>query len=789
MKIKVSKLSLAGFRGATRPVEIMFDTTKPVALIFGENGTGKSTIADALDFVCNRHFGSLEDRSMSAQPKTHVTSLGQDPRKLEVCLTASAGAFTGTLTKDGPVVTPVTGCPEARILRRSNILLLLDAQPKQRFEALKAFISVPGVEKSENALREAARIAKQDFDRAVHDYTQAYAALEGLWVAEGKPGKGALDWAAAEAVKDVKTLEKGVKGIGEISAAFQNAETALGSLDRTLTELATARAAQTKAENEQKNVEAKQSQQNAPLLRLLQDAKTYVAARKHIPHCPVCEQGVVAETLISRLDARITEMNELSTTVSAVTAAKRGVAAKESVANQATVDFCQRVKLLGTLLKDSPLKEINGLLTEWEAYEDLLGHSEPSGALETKARDLLMAVQACRQPLADRKRIDQKSIDQKNAVKGHHDTHIEKLRTAAALQALTQKLNSALEVVSQKRKAYVEGVLSAICGEVEQLYTKMHPGEGIGKIRLYLKPNAIGSLEFDAQFQTEPEVPPQAYYSESHLDTLGICVFLALAKHFMTDNTIVVLDDVVTSVDGPHLDRFMELLHEEAPNFNQVIVTTHYRPWKDRYRYARGPVAKTQVIELRTWSMASGVQTNEAVTAVAELKASLTNPKFDRQSVASKAGIQLENILDYLTYQYRCRMPRQTDPNYTLGDLATGIDGRLGKYLKVLKPATAGQPKAEILLKPLIDQATTQTWVRNRAGCHFHSLAGEIPDNEVKDFGSNVVALAETIICPKCQCFPTRRPTGSFWQCECGDVELHPLIPPGAPVGSVISEE
>jgi energy-coupling factor transporter ATP-binding protein EcfA2 len=167
MKAKVSKLSLFGFRGATQPVEINFDTTKPVTLVFGENGTGKSTIADALDFVCNRHFGSLEDRSMSAQPKSHVTSLGQDPKKLKVLLAASVGNFTGTLSKDGPVIAPPTGCPDARILRRSNILQLLDAQPKQRFEALKAFITVPGIEKSEESLREAWRTADVNYNEAV----------------------------------------------------------------------------------------------------------------------------------------------------------------------------------------------------------------------------------------------------------------------------------------------------------------------------------------------------------------------------------------------------------------------------------------------------------------------------------------------------------------------------------------------------------------------------------------------------------------------------------------------
>jgi energy-coupling factor transporter ATP-binding protein EcfA2 len=788
MKAKISKLSLFGFRGATQPVEINFDTSKPVTLVLGENGTGKSTIADALDFVCNRHFGSLEDRSMSAQPKSHVTSLGQDPKKLKVLLAASVGNFTATLSKDGPVIAPTTGCPDARILRRSNILQLLDAQPKQRFEALKAFITVPGIEKSEESLREAWRTADANYNEAVRAYTQANAALEGLWTAEGKPGKSALEWAAAEAAKDLSTLETVITSIGQISTSFQNAETSLSSLDRAVSELVTARAAHTKAEDEQKKVEAKQSQRNVALLGLLQDAEKYVGGHKDSALCPVCEQGVKPDDLLTRLDARIGEMNELSTSATAVTTAKRGVESKESVSAQARKEFCQRAKTLGALLKASSLKEITDLKIEWANYEDLLTHAQPSEVLEAKARELLTAALPCKQVLATRKLADQKSINQRNAVKGHHDTHIEKHKTAASFAALSQKLNKALAIVSQQRKAYVEGVLLAISGEVEKLYTKLHPGEGIGKIRFYLKPNAIGSLEFDAQFQTAPEIPPQAYYSESHLDTLGICVFLALAKYFMTDNTIVVLDDVVTSVDGPHLDRFMQLVHDEAPNFNQVIVTTHYRPWKDRYRTARGPAAKTQVIELRLWSLQWGVQADEAVTAIKELRACLTAPKMDRQAVASKAGIQLESVLDFLTFHYGCKMPRQDDPNYTLGALAMGIDSKLGKLLKTLRPGAAGQPKVETLLKAFIDELTNKAWIRNKAGCHFNNLGSEITDAEIKEFGTKVLALADVLVCADCEAFPTSKPSGSFWQCGCGKVELHPLIQPGAPIGSLKEE-
>ena len=124
---------------------------------------------------------------------------------------------------------------------------------------------------------------------------------------------------------------------------------------------------------------------------------------------------------------------------------------------------------------------------------------------------------------------------------------------------------------------------------------------------------------------------------------------------------------------------------------------------------------------------------------VQELKNVTAAPKMDRQSVASKAGIQLENILDFLTYQYRCFLPRQTDPNYALGDLASGIDSKLGNILKIIKKGGNGDPDVEKMLKPLIDQATALPWVRIRAGCHFHILSSEITDSEIKDFGSRVV--------------------------------------------------
>ena len=72
-------------------VDLAFDTTKPVTLVFGENATEKSTIADAMDFVCNSRFGSLDDRSLASQGKKYVISVGRTMADVSVTVEGSGG--------------------------------------------------------------------------------------------------------------------------------------------------------------------------------------------------------------------------------------------------------------------------------------------------------------------------------------------------------------------------------------------------------------------------------------------------------------------------------------------------------------------------------------------------------------------------------------------------------------------------------------------------------------------------------------------------------------------------
>jgi len=138
----------------------------------------------------------------------------------------------------------------------------------------------------------------------------------------------------------------------------------------------------------------------------------------------------------------------------------------------------------------------------------------------------------------------------------------------------------------------VAQTVEGISGAVAQLYRRIHPGESLGDIRFGLKQQTKGSLTLSGTFGDLTDAPPGAYYSDAHLDTLGLCVYLALARQ--AGDALVVLDDVLSTLDAPHLERVMALIEEEAPHFGQVIVTTHDRAWFER----AGEGMQAELVEL-----------------------------------------------------------------------------------------------------------------------------------------------------------------------------------------------
>ncbi|MCI0662725.1 MAG: AAA family ATPase [Acidobacteria bacterium] len=705
---RIEKITLQRFRGATTTTEITFDPHKPLIFIFGENGSGKSSIVDAIDFVCNQAPGSLADRS-STRPKDHLPAIGYQAKDVNVELICGGRAWSAKFAGAKILSSDGAALPVAHVLRRSRLTNLIDATPAERYRQLQKFIDVEGVERSEQALRVALREQARKIDEKSRAKLEAEKELAQFWMEEGMPGApelNALAWAAAQSEAD----------LGETRARLGQLQNLINLLDRAAQSRETFRRAEAEASEKAAHVVTAQSAaSNAAgvaatealqLIAVLRDARDYLVRSPDLANCPVCAQPVASESLKQRIDERLNAMTALGQLRDKLEAATKihenAVAIRERDRNRAQ----DAVFSLGEALK--------------KANESVLkSHS----LAEVNLPKLMEESPAVREALVASREEAQKTLNQFN--------------------------------------------------ETNRLYSAIHPGEPLGLDQLSLDENRRGSLLQICSFEGHNDVVPQAYFSESHLDTLGFCLWLAIAKLSSDGDSVVVLDDVFTSVDSSHFTRILDLLLDECENFNQMIVTTHSRQWRDRYASQQIPQNKSSFVELQSWTRDVGIRSARTVIYVETLREFLTATPFDRQVVASKAGILAESLLDWLTAVYECSLPRRRSGNYTLGDLCHGVK-RLSKQLIIRRHGRVNNEVEELALQPVLERINEKMWIRNQVGAHFNLSGAEIADADVRDFAGEVIKMAETLVCRNCKSLP-QKPKGTHFSCSCAGTHMLPL--------------
>lgn len=499
--------------------------------------------------------------------------------------------------------------------------------------------------------------------------------------------------------------------------------------------------------------------------------------------CPVCRSPISAMSLAGEIDKRIDAMNALGTALRNVENAKLELKSVESQRDVEVEKVGCAIDLTIRTICGASLTAFGLSEAEKEAWLEVSAESAEEVRIANFSRTIekfTMSLVAIIKAGEDA----QKTLNQRNAILGHVRQIARSAKQVESLAARKALLAEILGVVETERKAFVSDVLIAISSSVEDLYNRIHPNESVGGIKLSLDAEFIGSLHLHANFHSATEITPQSVFSESHLDTLGLCVFLALAKHYSI-NGIIVLDDVLTSVDATHLDRIITLFHEEAAHFSHTLITTHYRPWRDRYRFHRAPAAEVSFIELRTWNLDAGIRLVRSQSSLGDLKAVLDAVIFDRQGAASKAGQLLENLLDFLARTYHCRLPLTGQHHYTLGELLDCFSKELRKVLRVERldkseTVPSALPTAWIAtpLPPVFDRLKGLALVRNQVGAHYNTLGSDCTDSEVENFAKSVVELAELLICPFGGDLPDRNKTGSFFHSKSGHVRLYPLEEP-----------
>jgi len=771
MSNPITKIHLSGFRGASTAFELDLDPSKDMTMLFGENGSGKSTILDAIDVVCNDTIGCLQGVSAGQNVGKYLCNLGCQQATLQVTVSSNSDSWTGTMRRNSINVFGDADRPTVKILRRNQIFKLVTAQPRERYDELSRFIDVSGVEQSESSLQQKLNGTNQEITTLTRDKDHMAGQLDELWVAEGHPGPGptAMEWAE-------QRVNTGIQGLNDTLDRLKEAVDTVAAATSAKTEFETRRQSHSNVLGQLDQIN--QQITNAPsitsatavqLLESLEKAKAYIEAEDSLDKCPTCQRPMERDELLGIVNQEFGQLSELKKLTDDRQRIQGGVNTAVSHLEEATTKLVEALKKVQEVVQTGNVPELVALNIAWPSWEQA-----------TDDMDALVAICGQLEPVhptfEQQRDSAQRDVSQFNSIKqwwdGIHDANEE----MTDVDRIRDGLQRAYDIVHEKRVAFTQGILDDIRKEADRLFQEIHPGENIGLEQLKMEEQRRGSVSQTGTFNDHNDVPPQAVFSESHMDTLGFCVWLALAKREAPEATILLIDDIFSSVDATHLGRVIDLLSTEASNFLQVVVATHYRLWWDRCQHAHG----IQRVHLGRWCVANGIAPQNMPRVLDELRAKVASAVFDRQGVSSKAGILLESILDDLALHYGCSLPRNRLNEYTLGALLNGCSRLFTRHSLTVQIDSNwnrdGQPEdwQATDSRAAYDRVNAMQFIRNQVGCHFNLAGMNIPDGDVRDFGTATIELVEALTCPNCGSLATRIANdGTHLRCSCAKRAAH----------------
>jgi len=249
--------------------------------------------------------------------------------------------------------------------------------------------------------------------------------------------------------------------------------------------------------------------------------------------------------------------------------------------------------------------------------------------------------------------------------------------------------NKARDVFSTAREKSIQLIFERIAGKVLEYYKKLHDINAdetseCTQLVLTATPRAAaGGLRLVVEFLgLVGSSDPRAFLSEGHLDSLGLCLYLATVRLFNPPETLLVLDDVLTSIDKEHRHRVAELVFEEFADF-QILLTTHDEHWfgiLQTMAQARGDLDKWIFKRIARWTLHGGPESASFESTWSFIDSNLTEDAY--RELGGPLRLVLEDFLKRVAAKISLKVNYKFDGKYTSGDFTvSGIQNEIRKEL------------------------------------------------------------------------------------------------------------
>lgn len=757
-------------------------------VVYGDNGTGKSSIVDALEYLLspevtlfseNRKGVCWDDAVQHVRCKSYgafaiVKSNGNDYK-------IGSSIDIKSLPKDIQDFIYYAKASKF-VFRRHKLISFIANQPKDRYTALESFLNLDEYSKIESHL-------KQILDRVNNKRTTfvaEYAGNESIvrrTLFEGQQREISDDSvlkalnehlavAKMVACTDIKDASNALRMAEEKASAEISGERlgAISALKSTLQRMPIIAEilphAESLVEAVAEFVEARNAATEEGLIEWLIKGHE-VVTQDTTESCPLCKQPVDRQELLAQLDERINSN-------------RKYVDAKRHFISRSG-EFCAIAKQFLDVL---PL-----VLADWKS---IVG-AEPPIPLAMldehlkeavkKARSMPSSIEPIR-GIVEGLRIDIpidayiKEVDDLFIAEGGAQRQAMMAAITAAesvvrdypkvvacrqqverIEQHYSELSRLVALATEVRKSIVQEIFEKIAQYANEFYAHVHPNEAIGNSRLAVKKATDKSVNLTADFYGNQE-HPMLHYSESHLDTLGLCYFLAVRRYEASRNSafkVLVLDDVLTSVDANHRNQIALLLKDKFSD-HQIIITTHDKLFYDRLKttFSGMPVKYAMIC---SWDIDRGPVLIHGYSDIDKIRAPMRDTET-QEDLSIACGRLAECLLRDFADGIRCPVPFHADGKYTFAELWNSVKPKLDKQ--------NGFKATHVALATTFESCA---WVRNECGAHFNAPAASVTMAEAREFAIQLEKLYDALICSKCGRIVFKIQGTEDWRCKCGALE------------------
>lgn len=744
-------------------------------VVWGPNGSGKSAVVDALDFLLTGRISRLVGEGTSGiSLKAHGPHIDHKPKDAIVSARIKIPGFGKPVLLRRSMAKPTKleypseaedalkpvlelAAKGQHVLSRREILKYVAAEAGKRSAEVQALLNLSELEdirknfgrilntaKAEQtsadvSLRASQEVVKTTLGLTVFTTEDSLAAVnklrnilggQSLAIVESSKLKSGIVAPSAGAKQQTLNPQILRQDLSSLSKSHEGAEAAVAKADRELRGLLTS------------------LRQDQAALNEIGKLKLFALGLSLIPvdgSCPLCGTKWPAGELHKHIETHLKDAKSAAGKVSRIQSLANDIA----VAAKALQDYIDRLSTGATQLG---MNAESAVLAEWSAKLSLLVETlkEPvdrypaTGQEEAQVAHLLIPKEA--KESAERVASEaEKRIPAVSPQQTAWDTltrleenwrQYEKSRTKSNEATLFFERAKAIDKCFEEAR---DQVLSSLYKEIEtrfsDLYRFIHSDDET-KFESSLRPDGA-SLIFEVDFHGRGKYPPLALHSEGHQDTMGLCLYLALAEK-LTANVIdlTILDDVVMSVDAGHRRQVCSLLATKFPQ-RQFLITTHDRTWA-RQLVTTAVVNKQNSIEFARWTIDTGPQVAlEADEADfwSKIQSEIDSGDIPAAAARLRRGAEqfFENVCDNLQGTVRYR----SDGRYELSDFTSGVIAAYKKYLRQAKAAAQSWKDSSTLTTlqeldsvaaQIINRSQVEQWAVNE-NVHYNRWGEFLPED------------------------------------------------------------